>query len=102
MSNHYPGYAYLGSQRWVRREHIPAWLIAEYDRTFAAAEKNPGVIDPETGRAFGALWLDAVDQISDHVTPLLDRAALLRDQDLRNRAEHRKLDAMLARNATRP
>jgi hypothetical protein len=95
MSNDFPGYVYLGSGRWVRREHISPSLIAEYDRTFHAAENNPGVIDSETGRAFGALWLDAVDQISDHVTPL-------RDQDLRNRAEHRKLDAMLPRSATRP
>ncbi len=103
MSNHYPGYAYLGSQRWVRREHIPAWLIAEYDRTFAIAENNPNIIDPETCRAFGALWLDVVDEIRESVFPMLDRVALrasLQADDLRKRGELRALDAMLSRRTT--
>lgn len=102
MSNEFPGYAYLGSHRWVRREAIAAPLLEKYDRLYVIAENNPGAIDPETGRSFGGLWLDAVDQISEQVTYPLDRAALLQDQDLRNRAEHRKLDAMHPRNALRP
>ena len=106
MGNHYPGYAFLGYDCWVRRERIPVSLLACYDRTFAVAETNPGEIDPETGRAFGALWLDVIDQISEQVAPLLDRGALrasLDADDLRKRGEERAVDAMLSpRTTTRP
>jgi hypothetical protein len=102
MSNDLPGYTYIGSRRWVSREQIPDSLLARYDRTFAAAEHHPSAIDPKTGSSLGALWMDVVDQILGQVGPLLDRDAVLHDQELRNRAEHRKLDAMLPRSATRP
>ena len=69
MGNHYPGYAFLGYDCWVRRERIPASLLACYDRTFAVAETNPGEIDPETGRSFGALWLDVADDIRERAAP---------------------------------
>jgi hypothetical protein len=102
MSNEFPGYAYLGSHRWARRESIPTSLLQKYDRLYAIAENNPGAIDPSTGRRFGAQWMDVVDEILGKVGPVFDRAALLQDRDLRNRAEHRKLDAMHPRNAPRP
>ena len=96
MGNHYPGYAFLGYDCWVRREHIPVSLLACYDRTFAVAETNPGEIDPETGRSFAAVWLDIVDEISKQAGPVLNRDALLQDQELRRRANQRALDAMVA------
>ena len=96
MRNDLPGYVYLGSQRWVRRESVPAQLLAQYDHAWATAENNPSVIDTATGRPFGAMWLDIVDEISKMAGPVLDRDALLQDQDLRKRAERRKLDAFLS------
>ena len=105
MGNHYPGYAFLGYDCWVRRERIPVSLLACYDRTFAVAETNPGEIDPETGRSFGALWLDVADDIRERAVPLLDRVALrasLQADDLRKRGELRALDAMLSRGTPRP
>jgi len=94
MSNDYPAYAYLGSHRWVRREQIPNSLLAKYDR-YAVAEVNPSAIDPATGRSFGGLWLDVVDQICAQVGPVLDEAAVLEDQSLRMRAAQRAFDAMV-------
>src|SRR5262249_2269370 len=99
MSIDYPAYAYLGSHRWVRRERIPNSLLAKYDR-YAVAEASPSAIDPATGRTFGGLWLDVVDQICAQVGPVLDEAAVLEDQSLRMRAAQRAFDAMVA--GTRP
>jgi hypothetical protein len=67
------------------------------------AEINPGAIDPTTGRTSGGLWLDVVDKICEQVGSVLDRSALLEDQELRNRAELRALNAMVVpTKPTRP
>jgi hypothetical protein len=102
MINEFPAYAYLGSQRWIRRDRISPSLIGEYDRTLALARDRPGTIDRVTGRAFGALWLDAVDQITEQAGPLMDRAGVLEDQALHQRAHQRSLDAMFSRPLRRP
>ena len=103
MSNDYPAYAYLGSHRWVRRESIPDSLLADYDARYAVAEANPSATDPATGRTFGGLWLDVIDQMREQVGSVLDRSALLEDQELRNRAELRALNAMgVPTKPTRP
>jgi hypothetical protein len=75
---------------------VPAQLLARYDRAWATAENNPSVIDTATGRPFGAVWLDIVDEISKMVGPVLDRDDLLQDQNLRIQADRRKLDAFLS------
>ena len=98
----YEGYAYLGRQLWARREQIPSSLMNNYDRALAAANKAPSEIDPETGRAFGVLFLDTTDEIRAQVRPLLDREALAQDQQLRHAARQRALDAMLVPRLTRP
>jgi hypothetical protein len=105
MSNIYPGYAFLAYNCWVRREHIPQSLLEPYDRAWAVAEANPDHIDPVTGRAYGALWLDAADAIRSRVNPLLDRVVLrasLEADDLRKRGEQRAFDMMLGRRTFRP
>jgi hypothetical protein len=99
MSNHYPGYAFLGYNCWVRREQIPQSLLASYDQAWAIAEANPSQIDPVSGRAYGAIWLDTADAIRTRVNPLLDRVALrasLQLDDLRKRGDQRKLDEILS------
>ena len=63
---------------------------------------DPGAIDPETGRLFGALWLDVVDEILKTATPLRGQDAVTQDQDLRRRAHERTLDATFVRPLTRP
>jgi len=49
--------------------------------TEATAEKNPGAMEPDSGRPFGGLFLDVVDEISKHVTPLIGRDALLKTKN---------------------
>ena len=105
MDIHYPCYLFLGYDSWARREDVPASLLAPYDQTVAAAHANPSKIDPMTGRAFGAVWLDAADDIRRSVQPLLDRAAVnasVEADDLRKRGNLRALDAMFAPTTTRP
>ena len=105
MSNQYAGFAFLGHDCWVRREHIPPTLLEPFDRAWAVAEANPSQIDPVSGRAFGAIWLDAADAIRSHVNPLLDRVALhasLQAEDLRKRGDQRKLDEILRLRTMRP
>jgi hypothetical protein len=105
-SNNYPGYAFLGYNCWVRREHIPQSLLEPYDRAWSIAEDNPSEIDPVSGNTYGAIWLDAADAIRSRVNPLLDRVALrasLETDELRKRANQRALDAMLTpRKRSRP
>jgi hypothetical protein len=96
MSNHYADYIYLGCHRWARRDAVPAALLEKYDRLYTIGENNPGAVDPKTGRAAGGLWLDVVDQITKQVPSLLDRAALVDDQELRSRGNRRALDAMMS------
>ena len=95
-------YLYLGAHRWVTREPVPAGLLAKYDRAWATAEDNPSVIDPATGRASGAVWLDIVGEISKIAGPLLDRDAMLQDRELRNRAAERALDVLFPRKMPLP
>jgi hypothetical protein len=95
-------YLYLGAHRWVTRESVPARLLEKCDRAWATAEDNPGAIDPDSGRPFGGLFLDVVDEISKHVTPLVGRDALSKDQELRSLANQCALDAMLSPRMTRP
>jgi hypothetical protein len=102
MINEFPGYVYLGRERWFRRERIEASLLAEYDRLLAAANDNAAAVDMKTGRSFGVAWLDILDRIVEHVTPLLDRAGVLQDRELRSQAERRALNAMLSSRRTRP
>ena len=105
MDIHYPCYLFLGYGSWARREDVPASLLAPDDHTVAAAHANPSKIDPMTGRAFGAVWLDAADDIRRSVEPLLDRAAVnasVEADELRKRGNLRALDAMLSRRTPRP
>ena len=103
MSNHHADYVYLGCHRWARRDAVSAALLEKYDRLYTIAEHSPGAVDAETGRSYGALWLDAVDQILERGTRLLGRVAVLEDQDLRDSARRRAFDAMVApRKITRP
>jgi hypothetical protein len=95
MNNRYPGYVYVGGQRWVKREEIPAPLIKEYDRTWAVAEHNPSGIDSLSMQSYGAQWLDTVDQIL-YRAPAFDPDAISKEQDLRKLAGQRALDAMLS------
>ena len=99
MSNIYPGYVFLGYNTWVRREHIPQSLLDRYDRAWKIAENNPSQIDPASGRAYGAIWLDVAEAIRARGEALLDRVALrasLVADDL-NRALARRLPRHPAR-----
>jgi hypothetical protein len=95
MNNRYPGYVYVGSQRWVKREEIPAPLIKEYDRTWAVAERNPSEVDPLSMQSYGTQWLDTVDRMLA-CAPAFDADAISTDQNLRKLAGQRTLDAMLS------
>ena len=95
-------YVYLGSDRWVTRESVPAPLLAKYDRTWAAVENNPSVIDPATSRIVGALWLDTVDEIAKTAGPVLDHEAMLQDRELRDRAAERGLEVLFSQKMPLP
>jgi hypothetical protein len=72
---------------------------------YTLAKRNPSELDPESGRTFAGLWLDACDQIRAGFKPLLDRDGLrasLEADELRMRGNERALDAMFAPSITRP
>ena len=95
-------YLYLGSDRWVTRDSVPNWLLEKYHYTWGTAKDNPGVIDPATGRPFGAVWLNVADEILKIAGPVLDRDAMLLDRELRKRAADRELDAVFSRRRPWP